>query len=132
MDSRGAKFFSLIHPRALVARSASVGAGVVVCPFATVSANVTLGDFAMLNLYASCGHDSQVGRYGILSPYATLNGFAVMDDEVFLATHATVTLAVRVGYQSIVSANSVVMRSVPPKSLVIGVPGKNWPYWTKP
>ena len=96
----------------------------VICPFATVSDSVVLGDFAVLNFYSSCGHDALVGRFCVLSPYATLNGHAVLEDEVFLGTHATVTAHRRVGTRSKIGANSVAFRDVAPRSLVLGVPGQ--------
>lgn len=128
--SRKGKFFTLIHPSACVASTATLGEGVVICPFATVSVNVLVADFVMLNLYASIGHDARIGKYGVLSPYATLNGFAMLEEEVFLGTHASVTRGVRVGDRAVIGANSTAMRDVPAHSLVMGVPGKIWPNWT--
>lgn len=124
MKKKGAKFLTLIHPTAIVANTAKIGEGIIICPFVTISDNVQLGNFAMLNIYSSCGHDAKVGNYCILSPYATLNGFVILEDEVFLGTHATVIPGKRVGYKSKISANSVVMRDVPPNKIVFGVPGK--------
>lgn len=125
MQARGAQFLSLIHPTAVVAPSATIGAGVVVCPFALVSESVVLEDFVMLNFYASVGHDSVIGRYSILSPYATVNGFTVLEPEVFMATHSTVIARKRVGQGAKISANSVAMQDVQPRTLVHGVPGQH-------
>ena len=124
LKKKGAKFLTLIHPTAIVANTAKIGQGVIICPFVTVSDHVQLGDFVMLNIYSSCGHDAKVGNYCILSPYATLNGFVILEDEVFLGTHSTIISYKKVGYKSKVSANSVVMRDVPPNKIVFGVPGK--------
>jgi len=124
LKKRGAKFISLIHPSALVHPAAKIGEGVVICPYCIVSDNVQLGNFVMLNIYSSCGHDAKVGDYAILSPYATINGFVVLENEVFLGTHSTVILGKKVGYRSKISANSVVMRNVAPNKIVFGVPGK--------
>nr|MDQ3623052.1 acetyltransferase [Verrucomicrobiota bacterium] len=126
LKERGARFFTLVHPTAVVAGTAHLGEGVVICPFATVSANVTVDDFAMLNFYASCGHDAKVGKYCILSPYATINGFGILEDEVFMGTHATVIAHKRVGFRSKISANSLAASDVLPYTLVQGVPGKAW------
>jgi len=124
LKKRGAKFISLIHPTALIIPTAKIGEGVVICPHCLISDNAQLGNFVMMNINSICGHDGKVGKYCILSPYAILNGFAILEDEVFLGTHATVTPYKSVGYRSKVSANSVVMRNVPPNRIVFGVPGK--------
>ena len=124
LKEKGAKFLTLIHPTAIVANTAKIGQGVIICPFVTVSDYVQLGDFVMMNIYSSCGHDAKVGDYCILSPYATLNGFVILEDEVFLGTHSTIIPYKKIGYKSKISANSVVMRDVPPNKIVFGVPGK--------
>ena len=124
LEGRGAEFISLVHPSAVVASSARIGKGAVICPFALVSPNVVLGDHVMLNFYASCGHDAKIGKFCIFSPYATVNGFAELDEGVFLATHASVGARRKIGRDSKVSANSVVTADVPAKTLVYGVPGK--------
>jgi sugar O-acyltransferase (sialic acid O-acetyltransferase NeuD family) len=124
LKARGAMFESLIHPTAVVAATAEIGEGVVVCPFCTVSDHVRLEDFVMLNFYASVGHDARIGRYAILSPYATVNGFAVLGEEVFLGSHVTVTAGRTLGEGARVSANVAVHANVPPRTLVYNVSAK--------
>ena len=124
LKKRGAKFISLIHPTSLIVPTAKIGEGVVICPYCLVSDNVQLDDFVMMNTYASCGHDVKVGKYSILSPYVALNGFVKLENEVFVGTHATVISYKKVGFQSKISANSVVMRDVAQNKIVFGVPGK--------
>ncbi len=123
--AKGAQFERLVHPTAVVCGTAKLGTGVVICPFATVSDSVHIDDFAMLNFYASCGHDAHVGAYSVLCPYATLNGFAVIEEEVFMGTHSTVTPSRRVGHHSKISANSLVSQNTQPHTLVYGVPGQH-------
>lgn len=124
LKKKGAKFLTLIHPTAIVVDTAKIGEGAIICPFCLVSDNVRLDDFVMMNAYSSCGHDARIGKYCILSSYTAIAGFAVLEDEVFLGLHATIIPGKRVGYKSKVSANSVVMRDVPPNKMVFGVPGK--------
>jgi sugar O-acyltransferase (sialic acid O-acetyltransferase NeuD family) len=125
LKSHSASFLTLIHPTAYVDPSATVGEGCVIYPFATVMNQAQLADFVSLNIYASAGHDTIIGRYCNLSPYATMNGFSSLEEGVVLGTHATVLAPHRVGRGSKVSANSVVTHDVQPNSLVFGVPGQH-------
>jgi sugar O-acyltransferase (sialic acid O-acetyltransferase NeuD family) len=126
LQQRGAgpQFLTLIHPTAVIASTARIGIGAIICPFVVVSDRVDIGDFVLLNFYASCGHDAKIGRYTILSPYATVGGWSVVADEVYLSPHVTVAHRKTVGYQAKISANSAVMEDVPPYAFVYGVPGK--------
>jgi sugar O-acyltransferase (sialic acid O-acetyltransferase NeuD family) len=123
--TRGAELATVIHPSAWVAPSARVGAGVAVCPFACVGPDAEVGDLGLLNVYASAGHDARLGRASVLAPYGVVGGHGVLEDEVFLATHAVVAPRRRVGEGSVVSAGSVALRDVPPRSLALGNPARS-------
>lgn len=124
LKKKGASFFSLIHPTAIVSKTAMLGEGVMVCPFGLVNSHAQLGDFVLLNIFASVAHDAKIGDHSVLCPYATVNGFAKLGEEVFMATHSTVIPSISVGKGATISANSVATRNVPPGSVVFGVPGK--------
>jgi sugar O-acyltransferase (sialic acid O-acetyltransferase NeuD family) len=120
----GVSFLSLVHPRAIVAPSATIGYGSIVCPYAVISDSATLGRFVLVNYHASLGHDAIAGDFAVLSPYSTLGGNARVEHDVFLGLHASVGPGKTVGARSKVSANSCVLTSSPCDSLVFGVPGK--------
>jgi sugar O-acyltransferase (sialic acid O-acetyltransferase NeuD family) len=124
LTARGAEFATLVHTTAVVARSARVGTGSIICPGAIVSDSATLGTCVLVNYHASFGHDSSAGDFSVLSPYATLGGGATIGDDVFLGLHASVGPGRMVGARSKVSANSCVLSDTPADSIVYGVPGR--------
>lgn len=124
---RGARFLSLVHPSAVVATTAAIGAGAIVCPYAVVSDGARVGACVIVNYHASLGHDASVGDFAVLSPYATLGGGADVAEDVFLGLHASVGPLTRIGRRSKVSANSCALTDVPSDCLVHGVPGRVGP-----
>ncbi len=122
--ARGAEFLTLVHPTAIVAPTASLGTGSIVCPGAIVSDAARLGRFTLVNYHASIAHDAVTGDFAVLSPYATLGGGTRVADDVFLGLHASVGPGIAVGRGSKVAANSCALADVPPESLVHGVPGR--------
>jgi sugar O-acyltransferase (sialic acid O-acetyltransferase NeuD family) len=124
---RGGRFLTLVHPTAIVAPSAVIGEGTILCPYAIVSAAATIGRGVLLNYHASVAHDASVGDYSALAPYATLGGFARVGADVFLGLHASIGPGRRVGDRSKVSANSAALADVPADTLVYGVPGRHGP-----
>lgn len=124
LEARGARFLSLIHPTAIVAATAAIGTGAIICPYAVVSDKARVGPFGLINYHASLAHDASTGAFAVLSPYATLAGGAFVADDTFLGLHASVGPAVSVGLRSKVAANSCALSDVPADSLVHGVPGR--------
>lgn len=125
--ARGAEFLSLVHPTAVVASTAMLGDGSIVCPYAVISDVACVGRFVLVNYHASIAHDAAAADFSVLSPYSTLGGDASIAEEVFLGLHASVGPRVTVGPRSKVAANSCVLRDTPADSLVIGVPGRASP-----
>lgn len=122
--ARGGRFLTLVHPTAVVAPTASIGEGSILCPFSIASDSTTLGRFTLLNYHASLGHDASTGEFSVLSPYATLGGGAHVGSDVFLGLHASVAPGKSVGASSKVSANSACLVDAPGDSLIFGVPGR--------
>jgi sugar O-acyltransferase (sialic acid O-acetyltransferase NeuD family) len=128
--SKGCRFLSVIHPTAIVAPTAVLETGSVICPYAIASDSVRVGRFALLNYHSSLGHDATVGDFAVLSPYATLGGAAVLSDDGFLGLHASIAPDRTVGCRSHVSANSAAMQDVADDSLAFGVPARVTPRFT--
>ncbi len=127
LEQRGAKFLTIVHPLAYVSPSAQIGVGCIVGPFATVGACAEVGSHVALTYYSSIGHDAQIGSGCTFSPYSAANGGAVLDECVFLGTHAVVNPLKRLGRAVKVAAGSVVYHDVPPDTLVAGNPAKPVP-----
>ncbi|MBY0316681.1 MAG: hypothetical protein K2Q26_14245 [Bdellovibrionales bacterium] len=110
--SRGGKFINLIHPTAVVSQLATIGEGVIICPFALVSPNANIEDFSVLNFYCSVAHDATLGKYSVMSPYSTLNGNSQTFEGVFLGTGVSLAPRVEIGAWSKISAGLAVVSSV--------------------
>jgi sugar O-acyltransferase (sialic acid O-acetyltransferase NeuD family) len=121
----GARFETVVHPRAYVASSATVGAGSVIAPFASVGASAVVGELVQVHFYASVAHDALVGRCAALSPYSVVNGGGRLGERVFLGTRATVNPTKSVGDGSKVTAGSVVYQDVPSDAIAMGNPAKS-------
>jgi sugar O-acyltransferase (sialic acid O-acetyltransferase NeuD family) len=122
--AKGAQFFTLIHPTAIVGENVKIGRGVLVCPFSVLSVDLEIGDFVTVNSLCTVGHDTYIGNFSTLSGHCDLTGGAVLEDEVFMGSRSSVLPKVRVGKGAVVGAGSVVLRAVKPGDVVFGVPAK--------
>ena len=124
LKMRGCQFSTLIHPSAVVARTATLGEGVVVCPQAFISADATVGDLCAINGSASVGHDVKLGSFATLSAHVDLTGLVQVDECVFFGSGARVLPKVKIGKGARIGAGSVVMRSVPKDCVMYAPPAK--------
>lgn len=124
LKGKGASFAQLIHPSAVIARSARLGEGVVVCPQAFVSADAVVGDLCAINGNASVGHDVRLGSFSTLSSHVDLTGWVQVEECAFFGSGARVLPKLKIGSGARVGAGAVVMRSVPADTVVFAPPAK--------
>ena len=65
-------------------------------------------------------NDRQPGRYEIMP----IPQGATIEDDVMIGGGCTIMPAVTIGERSFIAAGAVVTKNVPPRSLVVGVPGR--------
>lgn len=124
LKGRGAEFASVVHPSAVVARTATLGEGVIVCPHGLVSAEAKIGQLVAINALSSVGHDVDVGAFSTLSAHVDLTGRVRVGEKCFFGTGAKVLPGVNIGEGSTIGAGSVVMRRVQPGSVMYAQPAK--------
>lgn len=124
LQTRGARFITLIHPAAVVGSGCRFGEGCILCPGAVVANHAALGDFVTLNLYSTVGHNATIGDGCTLSSHTDVTGWAVLGEGVFLGSHASVLPKTRVAEYTRVGAGSVVVKKTAPHTTVMGVPAQ--------
>lgn len=122
--ARGAEFFTLIHPTAVIGENVSIGRGSVICPTCVLSADIEIGAFVNINIGCVVGHDATLGDFCTLSAHCVITGACVLEEEVFMGTHASLIPKVRAGKQSVIGSASVAVRNVAAGTTVFGVPAK--------
>lgn len=124
LQARGARFATLIHHSVIVGPACRIGEGSVLCPRVTLTTNVTLGDFVTVNGFSGFGHDSVVSDGCTVSSHVDITGRVRLGEGVFLGSHASVLPGVSVGDFAVIGAGSVVLRDVPARATMMGVPAK--------
>jgi sugar O-acyltransferase (sialic acid O-acetyltransferase NeuD family) len=124
LSDRGAEFATLIHPTAVVTRSASLGEGVIMTPFTMANPNAVLERFVTLISFSGLGHDARAGEFTTISSHVDVTGFAELGRDVFVASGARILPGVKVGDGATIGAGAVVIRRVKPGATVYTEPAK--------
>jgi UDP-N-acetylbacillosamine N-acetyltransferase len=121
---RGFDLGTAIHPRAIVASDAVIGAGTVVAAGAIVNPGVTIGRSCIINVGASVDHECRIGDGAHIGPGVYLGGQTTVGQRTWLGIGATVIDRIQIGEGSIVGAGSVIIRDIPNGVVVYGSPGR--------
>lgn len=124
LEAIGWKFATLIHPTSIIGPRVEIGEGTMICPMCILTTDIRVGRHVLLNCQTVLGHDCQIGDFCTLNCHSEVTGFGVLEEGVFLGTHAALTPGVRVGRQATVGAGSIAFRKVPEGTTVLGVPAQ--------
>lgn len=118
------RLVSLIDPSAWVSRTARVGAGCVVYPNCYVGLNAALGDRVFALSGAVVNHDDRLEDGVVLCSNVSLAGYVHVEAGCYLGQACTVRQGLRIGKGSLIGMGAVVVKDVPPNSVMVGNPAR--------
>lgn len=124
IEAAGAKFATIIHPRAVIGRGATIGAGSVVFANVVINADTRIGQNCILNTACSVDHDCSVGAHSHVAPGVVVAGDVRIGEECFIGAGAKIIPQIRVGDLAVIGAGAVIIRDVAAATKVVGVPAR--------
>lgn len=104
--------------------SLKMGKGNIIGPNASVSCNVTLGDFNILNVFSQVGHDAVFGNLNVVMPSVNISGSVVTGDGNLFGVKSTVIQGIKIGNNVTLAPNSVLTRNAKDGKTYLGNPAK--------
>lgn len=120
----GGHFPVIVSPYAHVSRSAVVSSGTIVMHHAVINAEARVGKNCIINTGALVEHESVTGDHCHISTYAILNGRCTVGSRTFIGSHTVLANDVAIAHDSLVSAGSVVLKTLTESGTYIGNPLK--------
>jgi len=121
---RGWLLGTAVHPSAVIAASARIGAGSVVAANAVLNPGVTTGESVIVNTGATVDHDCTLGDAVHLSPGACLAGRVRVGDCAWIGIGAVVADGSAIGRGTWIGAGAAVIDDIPERVVAYGVPAR--------
>ena len=120
----GFNLTTAIHPSAIIASSAQIGAGTVLCAGSIVNPEARVGRAVIVNTSASIDHECEIEDGVHLSPGVHLAGKVEIGMGTAVGAGSVVRDGIRIGERSVIGAGAVIVSDLPAGVLAYGVPAK--------
>lgn len=107
MKAKGAKWYTLIHPTAIVADDAQIGEGCSIAPFCIIGPNVIMGDFNQMTSYSAISHDCRLGTNNVFSTVIVCGRVHIGNNNTFYI-RSTVQPDLTIGNNNTIAAGMIV------------------------
>ncbi len=113
-----------IHPKAIVASSATIGDGTTVMAGAIINPGVVIKENCVVNTGAIVDHDCVIEEGAFIQPGAVLAGNVRVGKNSTIGMGAKILETRTIGENSIIGAGAVVTKDVSANAVMIGIPAR--------
>ena len=121
---KDAKWYTAIHPSAVISPSAVIGEGTCVMPNAVVNNSAVVGKGVIINTCASVDHDDIIGDFVHIACGARLAGTVTVGNGTWVGIGSTVSNNITIGSDIMIGAGAVVVKDITEKGTYVGVPAR--------
>lgn len=108
LQMAGFSLATVVHPRAIVSPTATIGRGSAVMAGAIVGAEACLGEGVIVNCAAVVDHHCRVGDYGHLGVNAAMAGGAVLGTQAWMQIGSALGYGVKIGDERVLMPGEIV------------------------
>lgn len=102
-----------------------MGHGNILCSGVAITCNVNMGNFNLVNLNSTIGHDTIIGDYNVINPLVAISGNVKIGCKSLIGTGSKILQNLSIANLSTIGAGAVVVKSIEHENLTyVGIPAK--------
>lgn len=113
---------TLVHPSAILDRTAEIGGGSFIGPLVVVSWKTRIGAHVVVDAHVSIGHNAVLMDFCEVFSGARINGNCQVGEYALVGCNGTLLPGTLVGRGAVIGANSLAHGVVAPDTTSVGVP----------
>jgi sugar O-acyltransferase (sialic acid O-acetyltransferase NeuD family) len=118
-------FPALTHPAAILGGiDNKIGKGSIITAGVICTIGISIGEFVIVNLASTIGHDVSIGDCCTLMPACHISGAVRIEKNCLIGTGASILQNLSVGANARVGAGAVVTKNVAANTTVVGIPAR--------
>lgn len=118
------KWYTLIHPSAIIGSGVTIGAGTVIMPGVIINTDTQIGKKSLINTGAIIEHDNVIGNFTHIASGTATAGAVEIGELTMLGTGTKVIQGISIGRNTMVGAGAVVVSHIPSNCTAVGVPAR--------
>lgn len=118
------RYYTAIHPKAVIADDVTIGAGTVVMANSVINTGSRIGEHCIINTAATVDHDNCIEDFVHLSPGVHLAGTVSVGEGTWFGIGSVANNNISVCAGCTIGAGAVLIKSVSEEGVYVGVPAR--------
>lgn len=124
IENPNLEFPNLIDPSVQMSDRIAMGKGNIICAGNILTVDITMGNFDIINLDCTVGHDAKFDSYVTVYPSVNISGCTQIGEKVELGTGSQIIQGISIVKDTIVGAGTVVVKNITEPGTYVGAPAR--------
>jgi sugar O-acyltransferase (sialic acid O-acetyltransferase NeuD family) len=124
IKKKPSQFETIIHPSAVISKTASIGEGTIILSNVTIGPNTKIGNYVVVLSNSVINHDVRVKSYSIITSGVNISGNTTIGSCCYLGSGSTIRENITIEDCCLIGMGGIILTNVSRNSVMVGNPAK--------